>query len=165
MSGQKKVSMPELKLCLVQAGLLNVETYIQSGNVFFDVDERDERDLTEIIERAIKSTFEFDVPTLVLPREIFRQVINRNPFLNDEVDTKKLYVAFLFDPLDKNLVDALAEAYHGHDNYEIKGGVIYMKFQQGIGKSKMDNNFFERKLKLRATTRNWNTVLKLSGKS
>jgi len=32
----------------------------------------------------------------------------------------------------------------------------------GYGNAKMDNNFFEKKLKVKATTRNWKTVKTLN---
>lgn len=164
-SGQKKIPMKELREAMENAGLLNVETYIQSGNVLFDVNETDERDLTEVIEESIREEFSFDVPTLVLPQEIFGQVIRHNPFLDNATDTKKLYVGFMYDQLDDGKLEELAAVDTGEDSYKITWPFIFMKFGEGIGKSKMDNNFFERKLKTRATTRNWNTILKLAGET
>ena len=38
---------------------------------------------------------------------------------------------------------------------------IYLYVPDGYGKSKLDNNTLERKLKVRATTRNWKTTLTL----
>ena len=41
------------------------------------------------------------------------------------------------------------------------GREIYLLCPNGYGKSRLSNNFLERKLKLAATTRNWNTAAML----
>jgi uncharacterized protein (DUF1697 family) len=38
---------------------------------------------------------------------------------------------------------------------------IYLYLPEGYGGTKLNNNFFEKKLGLNATTRNWKTVNKL----
>jgi len=47
------------------------------------------------------------------------------------------------------------------EEFVLKGNIIYLYSPQGYGKAKMNNNFFENKLKVTATTRNWKTVNKL----
>jgi uncharacterized protein (DUF1697 family) len=39
---------------------------------------------------------------------------------------------------------------------------IYLYCPGGYGKTKLSNNYFENKLKVEATTRNWKTLLKLN---
>ena len=40
--------------------------------------------------------------------------------------------------------------------------VVYLKLPHGYGRTKLNNAFFERKLGVAATTRNWRTVLALA---
>lgn len=47
------------------------------------------------------------------------------------------------------------------DRYFVGDGVVYVYCPNGYGRTKISYNFFERKLKVRATTRNWNTTNKL----
>jgi len=47
------------------------------------------------------------------------------------------------------------------DLFVIKGNVIYVYCANGYGKTKLSNAFFENKLKINATTRNWKSVLAL----
>ena len=95
-----------------------------------------------------------------------------SPRLTNEVDTAKVEndVEFVKKYLE-NHDDGKAAIESGYDtnpasnfrdHYYIQFPFIFMKYSDGIGKSKMDNNFFERKLKVKMTTRNWNTILKLS---
>lgn len=48
-----------------------------------------------------------------------------------------------------------------NEQFVFNGNVIYIVYKNGAGKSKLTNSFFESKLKIKATTRNWNTVNKL----
>ncbi|UXP33927.1 DUF1697 domain-containing protein [Reichenbachiella agarivorans] len=159
-SGQKKIKMTELKSALVAAGLTTVETYIQSGNLVFET-ELSEEESTQLIERVILEDFGFEVPTLVLEQSYFRFVLDNNPFLQRGEDNKKLYVCFMMDIPTEESKLTLAETDLKGDEYHIIDQLIYTCYHQGAGKTKMDNNLLERKLKVRATSRNWNTVGKL----
>ena len=41
------------------------------------------------------------------------------------------------------------------------GREVYLQCPAGYGRTKLNNGYFERRLGVPATTRNWNTVLKL----
>jgi uncharacterized protein (DUF1697 family) len=47
------------------------------------------------------------------------------------------------------------------EKYFIDGTIIYSVYPNDAGKTKMMNNFFDNKLKVSATSRNWNTVHEL----
>ncbi len=161
-SGQKKIPMADLKAALAKGGIENAQTYIQSGNIAFDSEESDLQKVALQIEKIILDGFGFEVPTLVLVQEDFKQIPNLNPFLTPDQETKALYVGYMYEePEEANVAD-LEKHDTGADEFQISWPCIFMKYAEGIGKSKMDNNFFERKLKIRMTTRNWNTILKLS---
>ena len=48
------------------------------------------------------------------------------------------------------------------DEFMVSGKEIYVFFPNGYGRTKLTNNFFENKFKIKAITRNWNTVTKIS---
>lgn len=161
-SGQKKIPMADLRKELATAGFQNVQTYIQSGNVVFESDIDDLEDHSMKMNGVIQKTFGFDVPILVLPQTDFHSIPEVNSWLTDDVDTKSLYVGFLYElPSEENL-KVLEAAPTGNDQFAYKPPYIFMKYHEGMGKSKMHNNFFEQKMKVRMTTRNWNSILKLS---
>lgn len=160
-SGQKKIKMAELREWLSDAGLLSVQTYIQSGNIVFESDQS-ESQTASLIEAAILKASGFEVPTLVLPQDFLKDVIAGNPFLESIDDEKKLYVCFLLDEVTPEGMGNLKTADLGGDEYRIVDRVIYTCYHQGMGKTKMDNNFLEKRLKVRATSRNWRTVNILS---
>ena len=93
-----------------------------------------------------------------------KAVIRKNPFVGRRgVDEKGLYVTFLQEQPSPVLAKALRPlTAKTKDEYEIVGTAIYLHCRKGYGTSLLNNSFFEKFLKVRATTRNWNTVNILS---
>ena len=163
-SGQKKVPMAELRDVLTRAGLDDVQTYIQSGNVVCAMAEGlSNRELANRIQQAIQSYFEFEVPVLVLKPDEWERVRLENPFLEEpDIDIKHLHVTLLDgDPDASRLAPVQAQSF-GEDRWQIQGRRIYLHCPNGYGRTKLTNTFWEKKLALPATTRNWKTVLKLA---
>ena len=74
----------------------------------------------------------------------------------------KIYLTFLNREPDADCIAELAEADYSPEEYIVEGANIFFYAAHGYGKAKMNNNFFETKLKVSATTRNWKTVMKLA---
>ena len=92
-----------------------------------------------------------------------KKTISSNPFLKEKNgDAKRLYVTFLSEIPDKENVESIANIDFSPDKFIIIGKEIYLCVANGYGETKISNTFFEKKLKVKATTRNWNTVNKLS---
>jgi len=168
-SGQNRISMPELKRLYEAMGLFNVETYIQSGNVIFDCEEEDSVQTARAIEEDIVRSLGISVRVLLRDKNSFKQIIGRNPFLNQRnEDPEKLHITFLSDlPLDsaiRNLplrTDLKSSGGGSGDEFMVHGKEIYLFCPNGYGRTKFSNTFFERKLSVSATTRNWKTVMTL----
>lgn len=163
-SGQKKVPMAELKSMYEKLGYEKVKTYIQSGNVVFQTKAKRET-LCPSIEKAIEETFHFEIPVIHKTTQELRKAIHENPFLKEkEEQENKLYICFLFEIPAPDLVEKLQNIQNEEGHLACMGDVIYLYLPEGYGKSKLNNNFIESKLKIKATTRNWrsaNELLKL----
>ena len=159
-SGQKIIKMTELKALFESAGFKEVTTYIQSGNVIFKSKESDPSAVSATIVKAIDKKFGYQVVVVIREPKEMAAVIKKNPFVGKRgVDEERLYVAFLEAKPAPALVKALEPlTAKSKDEYEVIGKEIYMHFPGGMGKTLFSNNFFEKKLKVAATTRNWNTV-------
>lgn len=158
-SGQKKIPMAELRALLTESGLSNVETYIQSGNVIFQSSESKQEKLELQIHNAIKSHFGFEVPVLVKTPEELNQIFNGCPFSEEEKINS--YFMLLYDIPDKDLVKEISKISYPNETFVITDKSIYFYCSVGYGKAKCGNNFFERKLKITATARNYKTMVKL----
>lgn len=145
----------------------NAKTYIQSGNVVFRDKGSDITALQKKIEKKIKETFGFDVPVLILAADILPAILKNNPFMKKkDADISRMYLTFFTGEVDQKGLDKLAEGNYGTDEFILKGNVIYLHLPNNYGNTKLNNNFFESKLKIVATTRNWKTMnelLKIAG--
>jgi len=157
--GNKKIGMSALAKAYEELGFKDVRTYIQSGNVIFKSKVENVPELAGIIEEKIKNTFGFEVRVIVRTIEDFRQIIESNPFKND--DLSKLNVAFLSDAPQVVPAAGIDKMKDDAEKYFIYGKEIYIYYHNGVARSKISNSLFEKTLKVIATTRNWNTVNKL----
>jgi len=162
-SGQKKIKMTDLKSLYESLGFDNVQTYIQSGNVIFESSILDVEKLKRNIEQNIEKTFGFSVSVIIRSNDEFESIINRNPFIGQRSteDDTKLLVTFLTDAPPESIANAIQQFVTKPEALEVRGKEIYLHCPNGYGKSKLSNRFLERKLGVKATTRNWKTVKKL----
>ena len=161
-SGQKMIKMVALTELFNSLKFANVKTYIQSGNVVFQDKGKDTTALEKRIAKGIRDTFGFEVPVLVLNAETLPEILKNNPYIKKkETDTDKLYLTFFTGSYDKKTLDTLAAGDYKGDEFIVKGQVIYLHLPNNYGNTKLNNNFFENKLKITATTRNWKTMNEL----
>jgi len=154
--GQKRVGMNALKELYESLGFSNVQTYLQSGNVVFEDGSTNLSLLIIKIEKEIKKSFGFDVLVLLRTKNELQKLVESSPF--KKKDESKLHVTFLSDKPSKIPISQLNEARSGEEEFLISGRQIYLFCPNGYGRTKLSNNFFEKKLEVSATTRNWNTV-------
>lgn len=159
--GGKKVKMDRLKEIYRSLDFKNVKTYIQSGNVIFESKKSDPTKLSHIIEKRIAKIFEFEVKVFLRTKNEMEQVLSGNPFKQE--DLNHIYVTFLSDIPSEMLIKDLnristVDMVNKSDKYIISKKEIYLFLPNGYERTKLNNNFFEKKLDISATTRNWRTV-------
>ena len=118
--------------------------------------------IAEMIEHSIEKEYKFQVPVLVKTPDDLINTIKNNPFTTEAgADPSRVAVTFLeSQPTSENLIKVDGVDYPP-DRFIINGLYIYIYCPISYGNSKLSNNFFENKLKVRATTRNWKTINKL----
>jgi uncharacterized protein (DUF1697 family) len=157
--GQKKIRMETLRGIYEELGFTNVRTYVQSGNVVFESTEQDQVVLVKRIEAHIEQTCGYAVEVFIRQAHELQRILAGNPFLNDRnEDPSKLYVTFLYQPPPEDGWRKLTPPSGTPDEFAPGKMAIYLLCPNGYGKTKLSNSFFERKLGLPTTTRNWNTV-------
>ena len=161
-SGKNKLPMEGLKALYKELGLTDVLTYIQSGNAIFKADAGMEAALEKKIEAAIRDKYAYEVPVLVRTAKEMEAAIAANPIVKESgIDTEKLHVTFLAATPDSKLVENIPNPGAPNEKFIILNREVYLYCPDGYGNSKLNNGFFEKKLKVKATTRNWKTVNKL----
>lgn len=161
-SGHNMIKMEALKTTLENIGFQNVQTYIQSGNVFVDTDEESASKVGFLIKQEIFKVFGHEVPIVVISKEDLEACFKNNPFLKEkDADIKKLYVAFVSIALRSESINDLKISQFKPDEASIDGNRIFIKYAVGAGKTRFDQKYIEKKLNVTATIRNWNTVTQL----
>jgi len=161
-SGHNMMKMDVLKTVLEGIGFQNVQTYIQSGNVFVDTNEENPAKVGFQIKQEIFKAFGHEVPIVIIGRTDLEKSLKNNPFLKEkEVDSKKLYVAFVSIALRSDSINDLKMSQVKPDEAHIEENRIYIKYAIGAGKTRFDQKYIEKKLNVTATIRNWNTVTQL----
>jgi uncharacterized protein (DUF1697 family) len=159
--GHAKVPMKDLQAMFTAAGAAQVKTYLQSGNVVFKANAGDPLEFAETIEDRITEVFGLNVAVVIRTGREMRKVVTANPFVKEGRDPKALHVMFLGDQPDAGRLRELA-APPGPDEFRVADRDLYLLCPNGVAKTKLSNTFFEKKLQVPATGRNWNTVTKVS---
>jgi uncharacterized protein (DUF1697 family) len=159
--GKTMIKMPELRSLLAEAGLEDVRTYVQSGNVVFKSSSRGAEALATDIEERIAEAFGVDTTVLIRTPAELKQIEASNPFQRRETDLTKLHVVFLGDRPAAGAVSELDPTRSPPDEFSVRGREIYLHLPNGAGRSKLTIDYFEKRLGVRATARNWKTLTKL----
>jgi uncharacterized protein (DUF1697 family) len=157
--GGRKVSMADIRDLFGSLGYSDVATYVQSGNVVFKSSSA-AATMTDSIESAVRTLAGFEVDVFIRSAKDLRTILKKHPFLDRTDDGTKLHVTFLSERPTKEKVSDLPTT-KDSDELLVDGREIYLYCPNGYGNTKLNNAFLERKLSVRATTRNWKTVIKL----
>lgn len=158
-SGHKMIKMDALREMFLDLNFINPQTYIQSGNVIFQDKKGKPEVLEKKITKQILNQFGFEVPVLVTGLDKLNAVLKNNPFVNDKkVDLTKLHVTLLSQVPTQIAIEKIKNGNYNSDEFILIGKVVYLFCPDGYGKTKLTNTFFENKLKVKATTRNWKTI-------
>jgi uncharacterized protein (DUF1697 family) len=159
----KKVKMEGLVALYTSMDLEHVRTYLRSGNVLFDSDTTEPIKLAAMLEEQITRALDFPMKVIIRTGDELHQVVTHNPFLpREDRDTRTLHVTFLSDLPSENLVGEMSTIQDEVDSFEILGKDVYLFCPKGYGRTRFSNAFFEKKLGVIATTRNWKTVTALA---
>ena len=155
------LKMEDFRKALEYLGYGKVKTYIQSGNAVFESDESEARRMEADIAFELREKSGIETAAIVLTADELRKVVKSHP-LAALGDAGKLYVTLLSERPPRENVDALMETMNDIDRHEADGRIVYSYYGNGYGASKRSNNFIEKILKVRATTRNWATMKKMA---
>ncbi|WP_397363725.1 DUF1697 domain-containing protein [Olleya sp. R77988] len=157
--GHNKIPMQELRDLLNQIGFKDVKTYIQTGNIIFKTSSTDRNLLASKIKNGIYNQFGFDIPVLIKTPTQIISILEKCPFTEEE--KLKSYFALLYDKATIQQIQSLKSYSFPDEKFQLIDDCIYLYSSIGYGKSKANNNFFEKKIKIKLTTRNYNTLNKL----
>ncbi|GAA4986729.1 DUF1697 domain-containing protein [Kitasatospora paranensis] len=161
--GHKKVPMADLRALLTGLGHGEVRTYLQSGNAAFTSVEQDEDVIAAGLREAIEEHFGFPVEVLVRDHAYLGAVADACPFPAATLEGRQLHVTYFSAPVDAARFASLDPAAYLPEEFRLGDRALYLYAPDGLGRSKLAEALAKGAPAkgIVATTRNWNTVLKL----
>lgn len=159
--GKNPVPMAELKTVFESAGLSDVRTYINSGNVVFAAQDCGPFELGVALEKAISAQFGFSVAVLVLDLPRMREIVGALPadWVNDKV--MRCDVMFLWPAVDDaRALDQIQTRPDIEDVTYTPGAIIWRIDRVNVTKSRVPR-IIGTPLYQQLTGRNCNTARKL----
>ena len=160
MTGHNSIKMADLKALFVKIGLTDAETFIQSGNVIFSkTGDITPAALSVNIEQAILEKFNYIVPVMIRTNQELSDLFSSNPFLGEaDFDPSKMAVIFLHEEPSDIQLKKVENIDYPPDRFKIIGKEIFIYCPNGFGRTKLYTNFFEKKMGVTGTARNWKTI-------
>jgi uncharacterized protein (DUF1697 family) len=160
--GGRKLLMADLKRIAGETGFAAPSTLLASGNVLFGTTLSSEAAAAKL-EAAIQKDLGLSTDVMVRDLSELKAVIAANPFSRQAKEEPSRLMAMFLTGEPQGELSVLESACVGGEEIKPGPGCLYIWFPGGAGASKLANGLTERRLKVRGTARNWNTVNKLAG--
>ncbi len=162
--GGHTVKMDHLRQLFESLGLLNVETFIASGNVIFDLPDENVQALERQIESHLHKSLGYAVATFIRSSSELASIANYQPFATSELEGSALYIAFLPTPPTAESQQKLMAFRTPLDDFHVHEREIYWLCRTKISESSFSGVLLEKAIGMPATMRNSTTVRKLAAK-
>lgn len=159
--GKNKIDMKVLKQTFEKAGMNDVVTYINTGNIIFSCKGKSQSDLSRILEDAILYDFGLQIKVVVRSIDDVRAIINAIPDTWKNDKDMKSDVMFLWDEIDDESILTKLVIKPKVDTVKyIPGAILWSVDKKNVSKSGM-LKIIGSKLYKQVTIRNVNTARKI----
>jgi uncharacterized protein (DUF1697 family) len=117
--------------------------------------------MAQLLATRLAGRFGYTAPLVLRTSEELRAAIANNPYLALGAPEESLHVMFLTATPDAAAIKKLDPDRSPGDEYQVIGREIYLRLSNGMGRSKLTNAYFDTKLGVTSTARNWRTTTKL----
>ena len=160
--GKNIIKMVDLKASFEEMGFSNVVTYIQSGNVLVQSEDKDKAALTSKIEKGLSKRFNFEAKVVVISQKELTAIIKSAPEGFGKDEKKFRYdVIFLKEPLTPKEAMESVKVREGVDTAHAGKQALY--FSRLISRASQSylTKIIGMPVYQNMTIRNWNTTTKL----
>lgn len=159
--GHSVIKMAELRALFESAGLEDVATYIQSGNVLFSTENCDRGDLETQLEQKLASKIGRQAKVFVLTQDEMRQAVAHNPLDPEGRDKEqRSHLMFLSAEPDMAHREALMAMRGGDYLFHVHDKVFFYSYPRKPDQKRRTIDF-EKVLGVTGTSRTWKVVSKL----
>lgn len=159
--GHRKLAMAELRKAATSAGICDIQTYIQSGNLLFAAASAADAEIR--IEALVKAEFDLSIQAIARTSRQWSAYASGSPFpVAEKERANLLHLGISKQRPAEDAAEKLRErATHGEQIIVI-GDAIWIDFVNGVADSKLSPAVIDRAAGSTATMRNWRTVCKLA---
>jgi uncharacterized protein (DUF1697 family) len=154
LGARNKVPMALLRERLAAAGLEDVRTHLQSGNVIV----RGDHEVGPTIRAVVRDEFGVDEPVMVRSRDRLAEIAAANPFAA-EAEIRPIMVRVIF--LDKHPAPDRVKRLEERDDVRVLDREVYVDYRDTFHGNSLSAAMVARRLGLHGTERNWATITKL----
>jgi len=163
--GGHTVKMEYLRQLFESFGFSDVETFIASGNVVFQMTAKDTSMLEFKIESGLRNALGFEVATFIRTDAELAQIAAYQAFPRSELDAAVAFnIAFLAGPLDQKAKQKLIALTTEIDRFVVHKSEIYWLCAKKQSESTFSNAVLEKTLGVRSTLRGMNTINKMAAR-
>ncbi|MEU9353112.1 DUF1697 domain-containing protein [Streptomyces griseoloalbus] len=161
--GSRKVPMAELRTLLEGLGHEGVRTHLQSGQAVFASGHGDEESLAAELAAALERHFGFGVDVIVRDHAYLRAIVDACPFPAATLEAKQLHVTYFSAPVAAERFAEIDQEAYLPEEFRLGDRALYLYAPAGLGRSELAARLARPRINkgLIATSRNWNTVVKL----
>lgn len=159
--GRNKVPMAQLRGIVEGLGYGEAKTHLNSGNVVCDPAGEAPGRVATRIEAAIADELGLSIAVLIRTARELAAVVEANPLCDVADNGSRYVVTFLSEPAKKEAFDDVDPGAYEPDRFAVAGREIYVWAPNGVSETKLTWSFWEKRLGVTATARNWNTTARL----
>jgi uncharacterized protein (DUF1697 family) len=156
--GGRTVTKEKLTEAFTSLGFQNVSTYKQSGNVIFETEIVNPKEIKDKIEEKLCSMLGYKVSVFVRTFPQLKSIIEHNAFKDQDNESSSFLVTFLAATTDNFPLQLPLTIPKSKAQVISAKGTEVFSVTHGGGEGALPNPFLESKLKVKATTRNINTI-------
>ncbi|WP_299210356.1 DUF1697 domain-containing protein [uncultured Dokdonia sp.] len=157
--GHHKLPMAALKTVFKTLGYTDIVTVLNSGNAIFKATPKKVEDIEKEIEKTLKATFGFPIPTCVRDVAQIQDLYESNPFEGIEVTKEtRLYISFLKEQRTAVLALPWISLDKSYQILEARDTSIISVLDLAIAQTPKAMGILEATYGKNITTRNWKTI-------
>ncbi len=162
--GRALIKMADLRRAFEKLEFGNVRSFLASGNIIFEAEQKDKRILSKTIESELKKILGKDINVMLRSREELRRIQSSEPFKGIKITPSiRLYVTFLSEKAKLRTITipyTLPE--EGLRILHAAPREVFSVINLSKGNGTPDlMSLLEKEFGAGITTRNWNTVMNI----
>jgi len=164
--GSRRLKMDELRQAFANIGIQDAQTILASGNVVFSSPENNLSDLKEKLQSGLEQELNYPVFVILRTQSQIETLLSANPIQDFDIskDTK-FHISFLEESLDSKLELPHISKDPNFEVHRIDDLHLLDILRLGPSTGTLDlMDWLGRNFADGATTRTWNTILKIQSK-